>query len=81
MMRSRELERHSDRLRVERPILSTGCQWCDGLGLDPVGMPGEPCPECCRPLRPWVKKALRLAWLLLLAAQRRATIKGYRENH
>jgi hypothetical protein len=22
------------------------CQWCDGSGVDPVGMPGEPCPAC-----------------------------------
>jgi hypothetical protein len=22
------------------------CEWCSGSGVDPVGMPGEPCPLC-----------------------------------
>jgi hypothetical protein len=24
------------------------CEWCGGTGVDPVGMPGEPCPLCQR---------------------------------
>jgi hypothetical protein len=63
--RSREFSRHCARLRNERPVGC--CQWCDGLGLDPFGMPGEPCPDCQGRLRPWVRRALRLAWIVTLA--------------
>jgi hypothetical protein len=26
--------------------LEPACAWCSGTGEDPVGMPGEPCPDC-----------------------------------
>jgi len=63
----RELYRHEARIRQERPLRAIGCQTCDGSGFDTFGMPGEPCLDCHRPLRQWVKVAGRVAWVLVLA--------------
>lgn len=38
------LATYSDVVRRER--LAESCATCDGSGEDPVGMPGEPCPDC-----------------------------------
>jgi hypothetical protein len=46
--------------------------------MDPWGMPGEPCMECRRPLRPWVKRALRVGWWLLVAGLVLASVCTYK---
>jgi uncharacterized paraquat-inducible protein A len=72
----RELYRHAERIRRSRPVHA--CRWCDGSGMDPWGMPGEPCMECRRPLRPWVKRALRVGWWLLVAGLVLASVCTYK---